>query len=237
MKKILCSAFVFLILFLCIPTSKIYALDFDPYRFMLGFENAPEGTVYIDVLIKMDTDDENYVLFTVPPKRLLREYIENGNTQWEYENLNIDSDSEIAKFNSDGYISMSLHYRYVSELEILDNKNSLDNIYENVPSLLKLDGGEKVEELNKRYGDFKAAYVDENGKVLGITVVSRTKYNHKGGYGIFGNGDHLTFQIFGFSPLTKFMIIAVPLAVFALIIYLIVKAIYKVIIRSIYKSR
>lgn len=237
MKKILLFLHVFLFLLLFIPTSKIYALDFTPWYIELGLENALEGTVYIDLLIKMDLDDENYVEFTAPPKRLIREYTENKNIRWEFENLNIDSESEISKLNSDGYVSMSLHYKYASELEILDNKNLEHNIYKNMPSSLSLSGGENIVDLHKRYGDFKAAYVDENGKVLGITDVSRTKYNRKGGYGIFGNGDHLTFQIFGFSPLAKFMIIAVPLEVFALIIYLIVKAIYKAIIRSIYKSR
>lgn len=237
MKKILSCAFVFLILLLFIPTSKIYALDFCPWHIELSFENAPEGTVYIDLLIKMDKDDENYVEFTAPPKRLIREYEENGNTQREFENLNIDSESEISKLSSNGYISMSLHYKYVSELEILDNKNSEQNIYKNTPSSLYLREGEKIVDLHKRYGSFKAAYVDENGSVLGITAISRTKYNHRDGYGIFGNGENLTFQIFGFSPLTVFAAIAVPLAVFALIIYLIVKAIYKAVIRSIYKSR
>lgn len=237
MKKTLCCALILLISLLFIPALKIYALDYDPRKMTLGFENAPEGTVYIDALVKMDTDDENYVELTVPPKRFLREYVENGNTRWEYENLNIDGESEIAKLNSDGYISMSLHYKYSSGVEILDNKNLEQNIFENVPSFLILSGSETVVELHKRYGDFKAAYVDENGRVLGITDVSRTKYNPKGAYGIFANGDHLTFQIFGCSPLVGFAVIAIPLAVFALIVYLTVKTIYKAIIRSIYKNR
>ena len=44
----------------------------------LHFEstNAPKETAYVDVLIKMDDEDPNYVDFTRPPKRFEGEYID-----------------------------------------------------------------------------------------------------------------------------------------------------------------
>lgn len=52
-------------------------------------EQCPKHTAYIDILVKMDTDDENYVDFTVPPKKLAEKYIENGTSKYRYESLPI----------------------------------------------------------------------------------------------------------------------------------------------------
>lgn len=58
---------------------------------------------------------------------------------------------------------------------------------------LLLSGDETPEELQKRLGAFKAAYVDENGNVLGITETARMKYGCSKPRGLSADGNALTF--------------------------------------------
>lgn len=59
---------------------------------------------------------------------------------------------------------------------------------------LRLSGSETPEELQKRLGAFKAAYIDEDGDILGITENARMKYGCSEQRGLFADGGALTFS-------------------------------------------
>ena len=59
---------------------------------------------------------------------------------------------------------------------------------------LRLSGSETPEELQKRLGAFKAAYIGEGGNVLGITENARMKYGCSEHRGLFADGSALTFS-------------------------------------------
>ena len=89
----------------CSNVSYVYALDFDPKRIHICADNAPENTAYIDILVPLDKSSSYYANFRNPPLY----YVENGKNK----PLFIDEDSQIAKYNDNGYGSISLHTKYV----------------------------------------------------------------------------------------------------------------------------
>lgn len=232
MKKLTAVALAAVTAFMSIFPLNVFALDFDPYMPELEWSNAPENTAYIDILVKMDTDDENYIDFTVPPKRMTGKYLENGTTKFRYEDMPIDKESEIAQFNDDGWISLSLHHKGSDGIVIwnnpvlyLDRYDDKDGSYCNIIT------------ISKDYGRFKCAYIDENGNVLGITGKSRKSYDMFEPYAVIADGDNVTFRIFGMSPFDKMILIAlvygVPIFLFLAVLYLL----YRLIVNKIRKSR
>lgn len=216
MKKIIAVVYAAVIAFMSIFPLNAFALDFDPYQVELEWSNAPENTAYIDILVKMDTDDENYVDFTVPPKKLAEKYIENGTSKYKYENLTIDRNSEIARLNDDGYVSLSLHHKSSGGITIWDDSTAFCQLN----CSMDKDGLEHNSEspncdiltISKDYGRFKCAYVDEKGNVLGITGKSRKTYA-KESYAVIADEDDLTFRIFGFLPIKPIILVIICAAV------------------------
>ena len=162
----------------------------------ISFENAPENTAYVDILVKLPMDSEYYVDFVDwedPPQLHFLGYKEvtEGNTTYHkptYEKaLTITPESEIARLNDNGYVSLSIHYA---------NSKGFSG------TSLYLDHGwiNDIREIKKRYGKFKAAYVDENGNVLGITKASRTRYEPQEPSSFSADGDKLVFTKWGVSP-------------------------------------
>lgn len=188
-NKTIISIVSALVLMLSLPITA-FALDIDTYYAEIEFTNAPEGTAYMDILVKMDESDENYTEFTCPPRYKKNDYLET-----EYKYLQIDKDSEIATLNDDGYISLSLHYKDAEFMTV----NKVAG-YRSTFSLL-YDPQTKVDfwELRSVYGDFKAAYVDENGNVLGITGVAEITYERYTAYEFMADGDDLTLRAPGHS--------------------------------------
>lgn len=166
--------------------------NYDPHLVKLAFENAPEGTVYIDPLIKIDSSDENYVEFAAAPKVVK---YNNGKIISERA-LNIDADSEIARLNADGYVSMPLHYKYSDGVEI----------YDDYICFLTADTTENIEDIRRGYGEFKAAYVDENGRVLGITDAAGCSYDRSEPYTLTADDNKLSYNICGIAPLQETII-------------------------------
>ncbi|MDE6732515.1 MAG: hypothetical protein K2J77_06530 [Oscillospiraceae bacterium] len=195
--------------------------DFGDYNPSIKYENAPENTAYVDILVRLPESSEDYVDFAEWESYPLRivgyhdpvtEAVidENGNvtsrTRVEpiLEAISITPDSEIAKLNADGYVSLSVHYA-------------------GSKGVLRLDHyGSEITTIKKRYGSFKAAYVDENGNVLGITKASRTRYNPKKPSSFSADGDTLIFTKWDGSPLQYFLIYALSLGEQLAIIALIV---------------
>lgn len=174
------------------------ALDFDPNWLRIEFENAPEGTQYIDLLVKMDRSDPNWLDFAGQLR------YDNGYS--ENVAMPIGENSEIAKFDSDGYVSFSMHSSLCKRLYF--GKNDMH-----------IELSCSAEELYDRYS-WKAAYVDAQGNVLGITQEASKSYDIHSPYAMVLNGEKLKFRIWGCSPLTFILIIAAVLVVLAFGVYL-----------------
>lgn len=177
----------------------------------IGCMNAPEQTAYVDILIKMDSKDPDYVEFTQPPQRFVREYRdENGNRQDEYADLPITAESEIAKWNENGYVSLTLHHKAVEALRTGKNDS------------LKIDGY-FLEDIYKRYGKVRVAYVDDEGNVLKVTDKSKKKYMGWQADQLVVNGDSVVFQIGEEAPWMVGLFCILALAIPLYTIYLIIK--------------
>jgi hypothetical protein len=171
----------------------------DPAVAYITYADAPEGTVYTDILIKLPTDDESYTDFTQSPE-VCKDGAKGGTS------LGITADSEIAKYSEDGYISLSLHHNKALTLCIYSDKEVLKMATSKINSCDFID-------LSINYGAFKAAYIDGEGNILGVTSPSETAYSMDTPYGFNADGDSLTFQRHGAHPRTISIIIAVGVLV------------------------
>lgn len=172
------------------------ALDFDPCIVDMGYSTVPEGTEYVDILVKMPKDSSEYRSFNVKPRRIQKGYLdEEGKTVYEYTDISIDEQSEIAKYDNDGYISLTVHSSYVRMLTI--NSNGIGGNYKKAMQTLELYSGTGIEDIYKKYGSFKAAYVGKYGEVLKVTDSFDTEYDNADSYAFIINGDRLTLRLFG----------------------------------------
>lgn len=240
MKKFIAVIYAVVLVFISIFPLNSYALHFDSGYIDLEWSNAPENTAYIDILIKMDTEDENYVDFTVPPKKMTEKYLENGTTKFRYEDMSIDKNSEIAQFNDDGWVSLSLHHKSSGGITEIYNRMVLClNCYHDKDGIKSKYDVERCDILtiSKNYGKFKCAYVDENGNVLGITDKSKKSYSMSNPYAVIADGDNVTFRIFDMPPFVNMILIAfiygVPILLFLTVSYLL----YLFIVHKVRKSR
>lgn len=225
-KTILIAAIIVFPIIFIITLLSGWSEEFGDYSPKIAFDNAPEGTVYVDILVKLPKSSEDYVDFAEwelrPQKHVYMEVTgaveddtgritERTLTESVYVELSITPDSEIAKLNDDGYVSLSVHY--AGSRGISDSSLRLD---------YHLGRRSEITAINRRYGSFKAAYVDEDGKVLGITNTARTRYDPKEPSSFSVSGDTLIFTKWGCSPLWYALIcvsgIGEPIAIIALIV-------------------
>ena len=191
-KGILIATIGVLLIVFIMPLVHTLGEDFDDRAPSIAFKNAPENTAYVDILVKLPESSADYVDFA----------------EWAAPaaELSITPDSEIAKLNDEGYVSLSVHYRGCVRLSKTGQLLLNDDIIT----------------VSKRYGRFKAAYVDSSGNVLMITKTSQTRYAAKKPSGFALNGDTLTFTISSPSPLQLVLfiisLIGEPLAIIALIV-------------------
>lgn len=199
--------FVILLFSLMMRTAELSNTYYEPY---INIENAPEGTAYLDILVKIKPSSNNYVDFAeweMPPKIVTEwseeTYIvqdkdgkEESRTRYEpvWKELNITPDSEIARFNYNGYVSLSVHLKGA--------KGFYFDTYSNrkVENRLVLDdssAGWDIKKLMSSYGKFKAAYVGENGEVLGVTGKAAVQYRHGDPCEFSANGYKLTLTLYG----------------------------------------
>lgn len=233
MKRFFALISVMLTMLFVVPLSA-YAIAFDRKECDLSFSSAPKGTAYIDILVKMDENDENYVPFNVPP-RFYTERFYNQQTQctdFRYEDLQINADSEIARYNKDGYVSLLSHYRYAESLTIYDSPHNKDGCYADMSAQFYISReGMDIEELANKYGGFRVAYVDENGRVLGVTGKAKKSYDMNSPFSLNADGESLEFVIWGCNSLALFAAMAaffgIPLIFLILIIRLIVRRIQR----------
>lgn len=176
--KILVCIVLAVVMIFC-NNSHVYALDFDPCQIELYTDNAPDNTAYIDILIPINKNSDDYIDFKNPPLC----YIENG----ENKPLLIDQNSQIAQYNDNGYSSLSLHTEYIRTTETYGEKIYLNDTIENI---------------YKKYKNFKAVYVDENGNILKITDTFSIEYDITKPYAFITDNNHLTLRIFGINQFT-----------------------------------
>lgn len=187
---------------------------------LISIENAPEGTAYLDILVKMKPSSNNYVDFAeweMPPKIITgwseEAYIvqdkdgnEHSETKLEpiWKELSITPDSEIARYNDNGYVSLSVHlkefkgfYSYAHSDQTVTHRLIWDG----------MRGDLYLTKLIKQYGKFKAAYVGENGEVLSVTGKSSVRYKHFDQCEFSANGNELALTIWG-DPAWKWLLLA-----------------------------
>lgn len=176
----------------------VSAKDFDPYMIQIGYTGAPDDTAYVDILVKLPADDPMYTDMGAQPRRIKKGWLDDdSNAVYEYENLLIDPDDEIVKYDTDGYVSLTCHHRCVRLLTI--NTDGIGGYYSKIMQQLELtrDMGINITDIYEKYGDLKAAFVDEHGNILKVTELSRTEYNNSEPYAFIVNGDKLTLRLFG----------------------------------------
>lgn len=224
-KTILIAAIIIFPIVFFVMLLSGWSEEFGDYEPSITFENAPENTAYVDILVKLPENSDDYVDFAEwelrPKKHVYMEVTgaveddtggitERTLTESVYVELSITPDSEIAKLNADGYVSLSVHYagcRGISDSHLrLDYRSSRS----------------EITAINRRYGSFKAAYVDEDGKVLGITNAARTRYDPKAPSSFSVSGDTLIFTKWAIPPfwyiLLYVSLFGEPIAIIALIV-------------------
>ncbi len=174
----------------------------------IEFSGAPEGTVYADILGKIDRTDESYSDFNFIPN----EPLADQTLVVDRVPMEIDENSEIARYNEDGYMSLSIHSTDLEYFD-LDGSDSY-RLYLNC----------SAKNLYKKYGKFRIAYVGEHGEVLGVTKKTSNAYDIHEGYAVSTDGKKAKFIYDDFSPLyyVSFYIIIITIAVTVIVIPVII---------------
>lgn len=155
----------------------------------LVFENAPEGTAYIDPLVRLDALDDYYTVFATPPYKAVTVYYDDSDIP-DYELLGIDMSSEIAQYHEDGYVSLSFHYGLSGGVAFWSN----DKMF---LEFLSWTNENRIDRIYERCGGFRAAYVDENGNVLGVTEPAVLVYDDTKNTAFLADGSSLTLRVWG----------------------------------------
>ncbi len=167
------------------------AEDMDTSYLTLAYQeaNAPAGTAYVDLLIRMEPSDEAYTAFAAVPMRRMQAG-ENSMAVDVYAPLcEITPDSEIAQYSKDGYVSLTLHGK--SMVYFRQNAAEADG---NRTYAMQLDREApygNMPALANAYKYFRAAYVDEHGAVLGVTESVRARSRSNAAYTFRADGDAL----------------------------------------------
>ena len=177
--------------------------EYDPCKISLIYENAPEQTAYLDILIKLSPEDENYQNFTRPPKYYTHR-TDIRKTTLHYHSFPVDQNSRIAQYHEDEYCSLSLHYRHTDSLIVWNSEYNQDHLYEEQEAELNLDYQQpvSVSQIYQQYGSFRAAYVDESGNILQVTNISGIRYNNGSRpNALYADGKKLILELSEVSPL------------------------------------
>lgn len=177
----------------------------------LIFENAPEGTAYIDPLIKLGADNEHYTGFTAPPQKAVFISTEDFDAfDWDWFYFNVDENSGITRLCKDGFISLSLHY--VPRGVLIFDREEREYF-----AFSERSDHENADRIFDCYGGFRAAYVDENGNVLGVTEPAVRVYDAALPTALIADGDALTFRVHGIPRGQLAVLSAVTIAEFAVL--------------------
>ncbi|EWM54606.1 hypothetical protein [Ruminococcus flavefaciens] len=176
-------AAAFFAAFMCIFGGiNAFAWDHDETWMKVSFQNAPEGTAYVDLLLKDAKNDSTAV-----------DYNEEYEKHMGEDRVSLKRDCGLAKYNEDGYTSMTLRHNFVMYYDT----NSDEAAY----SQMKM----KTHRIFNKHRCVKLAYCDSKGEVIGVTNEIKVPYNDFAEpvmYNFSGDGEKLSFK-FGGNILKK----------------------------------
>lgn len=198
------------------------AREIDETRAYLEIKNAPEGTTVIEILVPEANGGGSLCEtrgFTV--KKIIDHCSDGTVNGYQYhqpadkekQDIVISKDSEIAQYaDEDGYFSLSAHTDGALEtvLNVIaydDSKTEKNNgmylqiVDKNAASLAD------IKDLEKRFGKFKAAYIDEKGNILGVTDEFEVTYDD-GQYAFKADGNKLTLVMNNYAETVKSLLLA-----------------------------
>ena len=140
------------VMLLFISGHRVYA---DSIEIFFDAGKAPAGTAYIDLLGRISADSEQYTGFN-----------DDGVPLFSDKKADITPASPIALYDTDGYMSLPLHFKGLS---VTINTDSSGNFL--AEHIIVTGSGDITDAaaVYRKFGRFKAAYVSANGEVLGVT--------------------------------------------------------------------
>lgn len=234
LKLILILIVIPLLLLLTVPINRT---DDDDGRVRVRVSDVPEGTAYVELLVPAIYIPEEH-LKTHEHKIEFSKITYNDGDERAHSvdtELLIDTDSDIAQYiDKDGYVSLLAHtdlvHSYSAYRENINNESVeyacnmiLTGSFENKENDDYCYGVD-LNYLDKTFRKIKAAYVDENGHILGVTSEYSSGYGTPRGFNVNGDsvrlacGESLGGYLWeALTPAGKFLVILV-LCVFILIV-------------------
>ncbi len=133
----------------------------------IRYTDAPEGTVFMDILLPK-TEDDKYASADSKPSAAIILHGEDENGERTEETLTLAEDCELAKYD-DGYTSCLFGRDIAAEYRV--NSFRMDIVLDE-EKLINTD-------VSNYYGSLKLAYCDEKGNVLAVTEPVETEHNDK----------------------------------------------------------
>lgn len=213
MKKLLKNTLAVIFAAFIVPVfgMNAFAWDIDPDNVSVKIENMPENTVFIDILFKEKKFDKYITEF--------------NETNAEF--YGIDVGSEIVQYDENGFTSFLFRNRY---------SEAKDCCGEETYTIIGFKNKTNYEIFN-RYREFKIAFCDAEGNVLGVTNSVKAERGGQGtAYNITVNGEKLVCSTNDGQAGTLRTAIIIFLNVSALILTAIIFIIVKLIWRAVYRK-
>ena len=218
MKRVFKTFIVlFLAAFMCIfGCMTVFAWDHDETWMKVRFQNAPEGTAYVDLLLKDNDNDSTAVDYNEEYEKYM---LELGR-------VSLKRECGLAKYNEDGYTSMTLRHNFVVYYDTRSNEASYE--------YMKM----KTHEIFNQHRYVKLAYCDRDGNVIKVTDEIKVPSNNFASpvmYWFSGDGEKLSFKFGGVTqsqPWVDILIICVPISFLLLCFLLLCFVLVRKIIRK-----
>lgn len=146
MKKFILTFVVLITIVSCFTFSVNANGPAPPRGINVYAEKLPENALYIDLLIKVDSNDKNFTSIN----------------SINIEKYNFANDAEIIKYNKDGFQSYTFHFKdSISKMNIVDNESSFTYETESNNS--------QFYTIKSEYNLIKVALLDENGNIIKVS--------------------------------------------------------------------
>ena len=251
LRRSICVITALIIMCSCSITA--FANDPDLGYVALSFENAPEGTEFIEILVpiaqcpKHMTEFHEYIIkrrntYYKSVDVIVTDQYGRSKTEQHSEKIKeetkdiaITEDSEIAQYRKDGYISLCAYTDMV--ISIGSYSNFYNGVTEDSEANLLLAGSYSAQKKNSKnsdvdiyyleseFSDMKAAYIDKDGNILGVT----DKYEvdkHASRYSLRADGNKLILGFDDYSHWFTFRFftrLIIPVLLFAAVVILFIK--------------
>lgn len=205
---------VFLICFTGSVNASAWKVAPDSIDVAVTTDSVPDGTDFIDILIKIKPDNSDYIKFN-----------QNNSTD-----KNIDESSDLAVYkDKEGYVSALMHYKYIKTNGLIKKSGTAMSQY--------IFSEKTCWDFADSFKTIKIAYIDENGKVLLVTNEAHisTFFTHviqreENYYDIKVNGAKLSVKISSGPPwyLVTWGIILICIVIVLVIIVTVIKSIRRI---------